>query len=289
VVAVEHGDEPLGQAVELVEAVREPGDELLLRLEEQRGADAADHLQVRQVPLVEVLLGEEGDDLRRHEHHVCNPLGRQRLDRPPRVEGGLEDVRAAEVPGRHQCQERAVEDERTGVEDDALRPDPERRRESGAVRGPDPVRVHDPLRLPGRARAVDDVVRVVVRDRHRRRRRLGVRGRVDERPKYHGSGRSVAGDEQTPCRHRQTVPDPVQISRVPRHRHQGGRVGIVREVGEALAPQQRAERDDDETGLRGGVVELEQLERVVEHERDLVALREAEAQERVRRPVHAAV
>ena len=81
-----------------------------------------------------------------------------------RVELLLQHERAAEEPRRHQRDERAVEHERAGVHHDALRREPELAREHRAVQRAHVVRVHDALRLAGRAARVDDVVDVVVAD-----------------------------------------------------------------------------------------------------------------------------
>ena len=48
------------------------------------------------------------------------------------------------------------------MQHDAVAVDPERACEAGRVGLPDPVRVHDPLRVAGGPGAVDDVERVVV-------------------------------------------------------------------------------------------------------------------------------
>ena len=244
-------------------------------LEMQRSADRADHLQRAAPLLAEAGSLEQRDQLRRDEHRVGHPLPLDELDHAVGVESGHQHVRAAEVEGRHEGEEGAVEDERPGVEHDALGLDAEARREAGAVRLPDRVGVHDPLREPRRPRRVDDVEGVVAIDRGGSRR-LGAGGvdelvilevarcrAVDEHVAVGGNPGQI-GSQAVELRHHRRVRD------------QDPRVRVVDEIRQPGAAQERGERHDDETRPRGRVIELDHLDAVLEHRRDLVALLEAE-------------
>src|SRR5690606_31136276 len=73
---------------------------------------------------------------------------------------GVQNVLAALEHGGHQRQKCAVEDQRAGVQNDALRRDAVGGGKAGAVGSADGVGVHNAFGQPGGAAAVDDVVRV---------------------------------------------------------------------------------------------------------------------------------
>jgi hypothetical protein len=170
--AVEHGGEAFGQAVELVEALRQDFVQALLVLQVQRRADRADHLQRVQRGRVEVGVVQQRDHLRRHHDHMGDPLGGDLPQHRGRLEAGMQDVAAADEHPGHEVDHGAIEDDRTGVQHDAFRRHAETHREDRAVVGAHVVAVHDPLGRAGGAAGVHDVVEVVV-DQTRVRRLVG--------------------------------------------------------------------------------------------------------------------
>ena len=283
VVAVEDGDEALGEAVELVQPARQPPDQLLLVLEQERRAEREDHLErragaPRRSPgRPSSAMSCDGTSI------VCVTRSRgERVDHVARFERRQQDVRAAEVERRHQRDERAVEGERAGVHDDALRVDAERARHAGRVGLADPVRVDDPLRLAGRARAVEDRQRVVLRQTGRRTakpptpRRSAPRRSRRRRGSPPGKGRAPPAPAPPRRRSARTQRGP----RPPRRANSDG---------EALCAKERAHRHGDDPCLHRGEVELDGGDAVVQHEADQVARLQPEAEERVRRPVGARV
>ena len=60
-------------------------------------------------------------------------------------------------------------------------------------------------------------------------------------------------------------------------------------VREPVAAEQRTERDDDQSGLRNRVVDLEHFDRVVENRCDLLSLADAQIQESIGQPIHAGI
>ena len=251
-----------------------------MRLQKRR-AERADHLQCRQVRLVEVGVLEQRDDLGRHGHDVRHALGCQGFEHRTRLERRQEDVRAAEIERRHQRHEGPVEDERARVEDHTLGMNAKRTREARAVGFTDPVRVDNSLGIARRAGAVDDVERVVTRESRSRRRRRG--SRVRQTP-------VGAFDAQEPViREPEPWTDRVHLRREALRRDECRDVGVENEVEEPLGAKQGAERYDDDTRLHCREVDLEQLDRVVEQKRHPVTLAEPEAEESIRRAVRLGV
>ncbi len=288
VVAVEDRDKPLGEPVELVETVRQPPLELVFVLEVERRSDRADHLERPAALFAEVVTLEQRHDLGGNEHDVRRALTLDRLDHPIGVEPTQQDVRAAEVEGRQQRQERPVEDERAGVDDDALRVHPVARREARAVGLAYRVCVDDPLRQPRRSRRVDDVERIVAVDRDPGGRLVACRSgklRVRAVPG------PVAVDEDEAIRGHaaELAAHAVDLGRHGGVRDERARVRVVHEVRQPAAAEEGRERHDHVARPRRRVVELDRLDAVLEHGCDLVALLESEREQRVRDPVDPSV
>ncbi len=172
------------------------------------------------------------------------------------------------------------------MEDHALGVEPVGRSKVGAVGLADLVGVDDSLRQAGGARGVDDVEDVVPVDGDLGR--LLLRGCLGQGPVGQPAvWRLALGEDERigveVVSDRLDVGDHVGLSQ---HRH---RVGVVDEVGQAGAPEQRAERDHHDAGLGGNLVDLDDLDRVGEDRGDLLALLDADVRQRIGEPVHPAV
>jgi hypothetical protein len=111
ILAVEDRDEALGEAVELVEAVRQRGVQPALVLMEQRRAEGEDAGQRLEPARIEARCAEDLDDLRRHHHHVGDALALDQRHRALGVELPREHVGAAQPEARHHGDVGAVEDD----------------------------------------------------------------------------------------------------------------------------------------------------------------------------------
>ena len=149
------------------------------------------------------------------------------------------------------------------------------RGEAGGVGLADAVRVHDAFGQPGRTRAVDDVEEIVVGDVDPGRFVIGRRRNEIYVPEVAFSSRPVDQDESVGG-NVESVAHGVDLGDQPVHGDHGERVGIVDEVHQPVATQERAEGDDDDSGLRDGLIDLEDFERVVEQDGDLVGAAQAE-------------
>jgi hypothetical protein len=126
----------------------------------QRRSHRLEHLDGGEPRRFERGMIQERDDLRGHQDEVGHARALDLLEHAPGVEGGMQDVRAAEEHPGHEVQESPIEDHGARVEKDALRRHPEHGGEERAIAGADRVRVHDALGLAGGAAGIDDVVRI---------------------------------------------------------------------------------------------------------------------------------
>ena len=225
----------------------------------KRRAHRAEHPQRRHVRRSEPRRAEQRDDLRRDHEHVGHPFARDRVDDGLGIEVVMQDESRSQHEGRHQGEEAAVEAERARMQRDALRPHPPGQAKEDPVEAADPLREDDPLRQPGRAAAVDDVVGVIAAHADRGRRVLG---RVHESAIRAVTRAGVAVDEQRAVRAEglDFGSHLVEERRRGLLGHDKSDVGVAKERRQALPSEERGERHDDRADLGGGPVDLEQLQ-----------------------------
>ena len=284
VVAVEHGDESLGEAVQLVEAVRQQPVQPILVLAVQRRAQRQHHLQRREPGRVEARRVEDRDDLRRHQHRVRDALALDGRDEGLGVELPMNDVRRAEHERREHRRHRPVEHQRAGVQHDRLRRHPPSGGERQRVHRADEVRVLDTLGQTRRPRRVHQGEQVAGLDARAGRRFARARvQRAERMVARRFGGRSGAGQHPVDRRFRGKAPAHLVDHRETVARgHDDPRQRIAQERRESGRGEQRRQRHRGGAELRTGPVRREQLERVAEHRRHPVAARDTEAGERVR-------
>ena len=209
-------------------------------------------LREREVGVCESrLLGHE-EVVRRDAHHRRDPLALDQLERSGRVEAALEHDLGALPPGEDRLNVPAAAVElRQHLQDDVVRTDPGREVE-GEVR-PEAVRVREQraLRLPGRARGVDEEQRVVVR-------RTGARCAPRARLQRQG-GRHARERERGLAELAVLVLD-----------EEDGRLGVVELVGDLGRGEPPRDRVEDRPGLRAREHERNVLARVAGERRDAV-------------------
>ena len=143
------------------------------------------------------------------------------------------------------------------------------------------VRVHDALGLPGRAARVHDVEEVVGRAR-RRLERIGLR--VPRSAVVAVAGGRAVGEQHV---RGQLVADFADRRQHRALRDETLRIRAAHQARQSRGHQQRRERHQYCADGRDRPVQLEELERVVEHGRDLVALADAERAKEVPGARHA--